>query len=239
MNRQATRSPLWGPAATFLWGSLIAAIYVLVSGSVSMLLVLDQTVDPARAGTVMDGTDVALVVLAGAAALLLATLMVARLRTRMPRSRYLALRALPIRTSLYWLGLTLLLLLASDLLTLALERPLVPEFVRRIQATTDARLLLWLAIVIAAPLSEEVFFRGFLLPGLARAPGGPVAAVVVTALVWAGIHLQYDLYYMSQVFVLGLVLGTARLHTGTLLLPILLHALVNAVALVEASLIAL
>ena len=88
--------------------------------------------------------------------------------------------------------------------------------------------LLVAAIVFVGPLAEEVVFRGLLLPLLARVTSN-VPAVLLSSGAFALAHVGYG-SLMIQVFMIGLVLGWARLRTGGLLAPFLLHAAVNAVA---------
>jgi hypothetical protein len=57
--------------------------------------------------------------------------------------------------------------------------------------------------------------------------------VVLMALVWSSLHIQYDAYGMASIFVLGLVLGTVRIKTGSLWGPLLMHALWNLAATVQ------
>jgi len=149
---------------------------------------------------------------------------------------YMALNAVPMTTLGKWLGITALFLVASDALSTALGRPVVPEFMRSVYSTADPSFLLWLALVVGAPLFEEFFFRGFLFKGLESAIK-PIATIVVTAAIWAAIHLQYDLFDISTVFVLGLLLGAARWRTGSILVPLAMHALANFVATVEVALL--
>jgi membrane protease YdiL (CAAX protease family) len=47
---------------------------------------------------------------------------------------------------------------------------------------------------------------------------------------WAVIHVQYDLYGMGTVIVLGFILGTARIKSGSVILTMLLHSFTNLVA---------
>jgi membrane protease YdiL (CAAX protease family) len=96
--------------------------------------------------------------------------------------------------------------------------------------------LIWLALIVAAPLFEETFFRGFLFKGFESSFIGPSGAVLATAGLWAVIHAQYNLYEMTIIFCLGLLLGGARRATGTLSVPLALHAVVNLVATIEAAL---
>jgi membrane protease YdiL (CAAX protease family) len=92
-------------------------------------------------------------------------------------------------------------------------------------------------VVVGAPLVEETFFRGFLFRGLAASPLGGPATIVVTSLAWAAIHLQYDLYDMGTIFLLGLLLGAFRLITGSLWPPLLMHALVNLLATIQVAIL--
>jgi membrane protease YdiL (CAAX protease family) len=86
-------------------------------------------------------------------------------------------------------------------------------------------LAMLLVIAGLAPLWEELLFRGFLLPILARHQR-MVVALAVTALLFGAIHLQpLALPILST---LGLVLGLAMRHTGSLRTPILVHACWNA-----------
>jgi membrane protease YdiL (CAAX protease family) len=55
----------------------------------------------------------------------------------------------------------------------------------------------------------------------------------VTALLWALSHAQYNLFFISQVFVLGLPLGWFRFKSGSTILTILLHGLLNLEAMLE------
>jgi hypothetical protein len=47
------------------------------------------------------------------------------------------------------------------------------------------------------------------------------------------IHLQYDWYVIAQIFVFGLLLGWLRWASGSTILTILLHALINAEGMLE------
>ncbi len=82
-------------------------------------------------------------------------------------------------------------------------------------------------MVVATPIGEEILFRGFLFRGWLQAPRDVWPVIVVTSLLWAIIHVQYDWYVIGQVFAFGLLLGWMRWATGSTILTILLHALIN------------
>lgn len=92
--------------------------------------------------------------------------------------------------------------------------------------------LLFLTVAGLAPLFEEVFFRGFLLPWLQPrladrwgSRWGTFAALLVTALAFGAMHLQpRGLHTLST---LGLVLGWAVVRTGDLRAAIFVHAAWN------------
>jgi len=60
--------------------------------------------------------------------------------------------------------------------------------------------------------------------------------VLVITLIWSAMHIQYDLFGITQGFVTGLVLGWIRWRSGSTALTILLHMLVNLGATTEAIL---
>jgi uncharacterized protein len=85
--------------------------------------------------------------------------------------------------------------------------------------------LLIIPAALLAPIGEELLFRGVLLPWL-RGWLGRVEALVVSAGLFAVLHLFYGVF-IGWIFFLGLMLGWARLTSGGLRAPILLHATVN------------
>jgi membrane protease YdiL (CAAX protease family) len=84
--------------------------------------------------------------------------------------------------------------------------------------------------IILAPVTEEVLFRGFLLPSWSRSRLGPIGAVAATSAVFAAMHIQYDICGMIAVGLAGCLYGWLRLRSGSLLPPILAHCMGNAMA---------
>jgi uncharacterized protein len=96
--------------------------------------------------------------------------------------------------------------------------------------------LLALAIVLLAPLTEELLFRGTLLRSLLRKIT-PDAAVFVTAAIFGLVHLLGDpsvgtLIALPAIILLGVVSGAQAVKTGTLSRSILLHMGFNALSVV-------
>jgi membrane protease YdiL (CAAX protease family) len=88
------------------------------------------------------------------------------------------------------------------------------------------------AVVVVAPIGEEIIFRGFLFRGLAK-PGWEVHAVGGIALAWALLHIQYDWFGMAQIFLAGLMLGWFRWASGSTILTIGMHMLINLLSMIE------
>jgi membrane protease YdiL (CAAX protease family) len=127
--------------------------------------------------------------------------------------------------------------LAFNLLLALSGRDIVPPFqVEAYRTAKEAGWLAWLfvAIVVFAPVGEEIAFRGFLYRGWAL-PGRELTAIGAIALLWALLHIQYDWPGMLQVFVIGVMLGWFRWASGSTTLAILMHALVNLQAMIETA----
>ena len=110
------------------------------------------------------------------------------------------------------------------------------EFTTDVYNTSIWPVLLGIAIVVFAPAFEETFFRGFLFVGLRQSPIGTAGAIVLTAIMWALLHVQYDVYGMSVILVLGIVLGIVRSKTGSLWSPIIIHSFWNLFAVIGIAL---
>ena len=91
----------------------------------------------------------------------------------------------------------------------------------------------FLAVVVAAPLVEELFFRGAVF-GAIRARTGPLPALLVSGALFAGAHFVPAAFPALMVF--GVLLAFLYERTGSLLAPVLAHALYNGLALTAALL---
>lgn len=88
-----------------------------------------------------------------------------------------------------------------------------------------------LLIVIAAPVSEEICFRGMLFGGLRnRMPR--LAAAFVSALIFGGLHALTGLSAVPPLIAFGFILALLYERTGSIVPGTLLHMLNNSVALI-------
>jgi membrane protease YdiL (CAAX protease family) len=92
--------------------------------------------------------------------------------------------------------------------------------------------LFFFSFAVLAPVQEELFFRGFLYRGLG-ASIGPWPTIVLTSAVWAFFHLQYEWFFVAEIFLLGVTFGWLRMRSGSTILTMLLHGGMNALALLQ------
>ncbi len=130
-----------------------------------------------------------------------------------------------------WLAILPILWLVSftwQILLTALDR--APDFQMAIHLfieTDDpwARAQFIVFAVILAPIAEEALFRGILLPLLVRRLGAGIGLALV-AIGFAALH--GDVGSFPGLAVLSVALSLAYARTGTLLVPMAMHALFNA-----------
>lgn len=239
-SRPRPDEPL-GVGPTLGWGLFAGAIGVGGSIAVTVVLtlilafpVLDnpQAIERIFADLVFDGRLLLVASLAQGALPLLAILFTLNRAERDPQA-YLGLN-MPSR------GETLVSVLAlavvTGLLTLVswMFYPQGPQFIQELLERGQHLHWVAVAVLFVAPVTEEIFFRGFLYRGL-EAGLGAVAAVIITAGIWAVIHVQYEPLVMGIIFALGLFFGAVRAQTGSVTLLIVLHFLFNSVAVVESA----
>lgn len=107
-----------------------------------------------------------------------------------------------------------------------------PQAAERAIAMLDPWLVI-LAVVILAPVAEEIFFRGVVFNALLR-EGGRRWAFIGSSVLFAIIHIS--LVALLPIFLLGLALAWIYRRTDNLLAPIAMHATVNGISVALALL---
>lgn len=237
----AVEPPLAARRPYLIWGTALwlgAALLVWVAAQAAMLFVWmlnglgglnpnSIMTDPAAISSmIIVSTPLAVLVLA----------LAVRLR-RYPLADYFAWRRFGWKQ--FGLGFALIVgvLIASEGFAVLLDRA-QPDFMTDMLNAVrgEGAWLLLLSGVIVAPLGEELIFRGFVYRGLSESRVGVPGAIVISSAIWAAIHTQYDVFYISVIFALGLALAFVRYKSGSVALAFVLHALVNAAAFAQALL---
>ncbi len=232
--------PRWGPWATigltlaFVVACLVVDT-VVVTAFVVPAFIENPKLDVAELTRQLESSGLLLSVVTMLRVVCCATLipLFIVVRRRLSVRQYLGLVPVGGRTMAVWLGVVLIFAACSDGLTYVLGLEIVPEFMLEVWRTSAWPPLLWLALIVGAPLIEETVFRGFLFVGLQQFRHGNILAVAVTSALWASFHLQYDLYQITVIFFIGIMLGIARIRSGSLWVPLAMHALINLLATVE------
>lgn len=233
-------SPRWGAWATAAWSLAVLLAFASIQTVVFGVYLAAATADGRESMLEQealrlrgDGDVIAVATLFTALFCLPIIVGIIRLKRGSRLADYLPATVPPRPVLLRWLLFTAVFLLASDAISLITGNPVVPEFMKQAYASTGFKPLLWAALVFAAPLFEEILFRGFMLSGFTRSQLGMSGAVLLSSAAWAVIHFQYGWYGTVTIFGFGLLLGTARIKTGTLVTPLMIHAVANAVATLE------
>jgi uncharacterized protein len=148
------------------------------------------------------------------------------LALRSPGQRWheaLGFKLVPAAVIARWAGIWLICWLLAALLYRQLP---ADAFLLAVNGTRHIGLTF--ASLLLAPLLEEIIFRqsGFRLwrhswPGL-------YGTLILTSLLFMLMHWgQYNLTMLVLMFLFGILLGLAREKTGSLLVPVILHALNN------------
>lgn len=234
MNTNDQSYPHWHVMGTLLWGMLIFVVFN-VAQAITMATWLQAQGRPVTdiAQALFEGDLLSVAIMGGFIACLLTTYIAIKFKDGSNVYDYLALRLFAFNTLPKWvLGLILIWVVAGFILA-SMPDNQNSAFMLEIYQSAKSSWLLYLAAVIAAPIYEEVFFRGFLFKGLRSSRLGASGSIILTSLCWAVIHMQYDYVYISTIFVLGLYLGYARYRSNSLLLPIFLHMLFNLGAMLQ------
>ena len=111
---------------------------------------------------------------------------------------------------------------------------IMPADLEKYQSASSAGVvpLLFVAMVVVAPLGEELVFRGFLFRGFSATRIGTVGAIAITTALWTAMHLNYGLAGMIFITILGVLFGWIRARSQSVLLTWLLHGMTNLTLLV-------
>jgi uncharacterized protein len=152
-----------------------------------------------------------------------------KVRPNISIANYLGLRKVRMKTVLAWLAITFVFVVLLHTFLIVIKHP--GNQLDIVLESTNIPLIFWIAAIIFAPLLEETFFRGFLFKGFWQSRLGIIPTILLMSITWTSLHYEYGILSMVMFFIFGICLGTARYKTNSLLTPVLMHALWNAIAL--------
>jgi uncharacterized protein len=233
------RKPIWGGWPTIGLGAAILAIYLFAQTIVTIAFVIGKiisssgNIDPQSILNLASNGDV--ITLATICSTVFGTafiLLFVKIRKGPPIRDYLGLTRLSKKVLLISLAVIIALMVISFMLDQFMSTTQDSAFLIDAYKTSTWPVLLWISVVVFAPVFEEGFFRGFIFVGLQQTRLGAAGTIAITAAAWALLHLQYSLYGMATILVLGVVFGMVRYKSNSLWSTILLHALWNLIAMI-------
>jgi membrane protease YdiL (CAAX protease family) len=231
-DQNPSSASTWGIPATIAW-----LLFAFLLGTVVATLAFGAFQgDRTNVRTLYDGVVITIGAFASVPVQIAVLSYAATLRRWTPTD-YLALNRPKPAEIVFAVLCTIAFMMASDLMLFVSGRDLVPSY--QIEAYQSAKDFGWLlglllAVIIVAPVGEEIAFRGFLYRGLVR-PGYEKLTIVIIAIAWALLHIQYDWLGMVQIFAAGLLLGWVRWASRSTTLTIVMHVMINVEAMIETA----
>jgi membrane protease YdiL (CAAX protease family) len=134
---------------------------------------------------------------------------------------------------MWMIGLSVLMFWVQALIWLDIDSLVPPETAQKALDQAGGSIVATIVLVgILGPIAEEIFFRGFVLPGLVKR-FGVVRSLLLSSLIFGLFHI--DPGAIVPTFALGLALGWVYLKTGSIWPAMFAHGLHNTVAVLLAK----
>ncbi len=236
-------NPFWGFWATTGFGAITIIVSFIVQSLTLVVFIINYFLsEKAGLSAAVNSVQSSLGSVTTAAIILEALVCVpviisfVKLRGHLSFRDYVGLRAFKAKTLLIWLPVNLVYLVLSEIVRRVFNIPQSQSDIT-LYTTSTSLPLFFTAIVIFAPMFEEVLFRGFMFKGYVKSIG-PVFATILTALMWAMLHFSPEtvIYDVGVIFIGGLLLGMARWKTGSLWVTLAMHSFWNLLAFITLAL---
>lgn len=214
----------FGFIGTLLGGIFILLLFILVQDSVSSIYASVAAKEGDK--HVSDAWVVSVATFASFLACSTLIFLIVRFKTK-DFLHYLAIKAPLLSDLKIWLGITFLFLLLSHSIMYVMGKPFADEYAISLYSTADTLWFLLLAVIVIAPILEELLFRGYLFSGFSRSFLKPIGAALLTSALWGIVHPQYELYLIVIIFFQGIMLCLARVYTKSTITCMLMHMLIN------------
>jgi len=135
--------------------------------------------------------------------------------------------------AIWIVGLSVLMFWVQALVWFGVDVLVPPDTAKQALDEADGSIVATIFLVgIIGPMAEEIFFRGFVLPGLMK-KFGIIWALVISSAVFGLFHI--DLGAIVPTFALGLALGWVYIKTGSIWPAMFAHGMHNTVAVLIAK----
>lgn len=221
-----TNQKYWSLTLTFIITVIVFLVFSLLQGLVLLYL---SHIFPHSTHELLAYSNLGLISLISACVSSLLLIAFIRIKNR-DITGYLNLSIPRLDISLIFMLVSFVLMFFGELVSNFYPDLFETEFAIKSYKNSSNLPLLYLGVVCFGPIFEEFVFRGFLFKGLERSFFGGHGAVFISSILFAALHVQYGLLVLVFIlFPLSMVLGYARLKSGSLLLPICIHMMNNLV----------
>jgi CAAX protease family protein len=234
------KNHFWGAWATLGFSVLIYVIIIILNIIIILYFLfstsysLDITVITNLINRfITDGQILAFTTFVNAFAGILLVYLIIKLRKGHNFKEYIGFNTFKWKTFLYLILILIFYLWFFNIASIIYNNTVTTEFVVDIYKSNVSWYTVTFVIVIVAPVFEEIIFRGFIFEGILNSKLGKIGAVLITSIIWAVIHIQYDIFGISSIFVLGIILGMTKLKTNSIIYCIGGHIFINLLASLE------
>lgn len=209
-------------ALFFGWQTLVSLLFTLTA--ISAALLIGGGLDPLQISRQILSASSAILLISGLLTLLTLLIFFAA-RKKRPLGE-VRLRPVPARVLAGAAACAPLFYAAVTLVMSLLPQAWLADYAQASASLEDGGAVTALAVVLVAPVVEEVVFRGLVQSRLARAMPGWLAVLIASALFALG---HGHPVWVGYAFCIGLVLGVMAWRTGSILPGLVTHLLFNAV----------
>ena len=237
------KSPFWGPWITTGFGfaiffvhSITQIVTVAIYGVVLLIISPQKDISLLISAVESElGLILSFAIIASSIVGTVFIILVIKLRRSVSVAEYLGFRVTTLKTLLISLAVAVGFLLLSEAFSLIPGYSSNNDFQINIYKTSIWPPLFFIAVVLVAPVFEEILFRGFWFEGFRESRIKIVGAILFTSLLWTLLHVQYNIWGMTSIFILGLIIGIVRYRTNSLWCCMLIHIVVNLAAMIQTA----
>jgi membrane protease YdiL (CAAX protease family) len=240
---EEVKKPFWGFWPTVGFGLVTGIVALIVQGIIAIAFLAANLMNNPDIFTfesinklAMNGLLISIATIVSAIICVGFIILVIKIRKDATIAHYLGLKPLGWKTILVLLAISIGFIMLASVVGNYAGVSDTSDFQLDMYRTSVWPSLLWIAVVLFAPVFEEVLFRGFLFEGFRHSRIGVIGAIILTTLPWALLHVQYELFHIGTIFVLGIIYGFVRYKTESLWSTLFMHTFNNLAAMIITAL---
>lgn len=208
----------WGFIAT---GVLCVCMAICVIATLIVLFGYKEIAKIASSAAAENPLKFTVLYLVASPIVIILCIVFSKLRKGFSLTEYFGLMLPQTKQLLIWIGITAILFIFCDLTEAGSRTDAILASAGLIPLVVFSLMAIFLA-----PITEEIVFRGFAFKGLWHSAGS-IWAVVLTGFAFSLCHMNRNIVAHCMILIFGILLGIARIRTGSLFVPIIMHSIAN------------